>query len=195
MVDATRPADHWNDVEIRCEGRMILFFLNGLKVNEVQANRAIVCHPGFQVDGADIRIRDIRIQQHAQPKNAAQNVVLDALAPETVWTGKARLVFPSGARRVFPVTFTVLERVGDNVKARWEAPSQHDTWEIRASIKNGRIRWSTQDVTVIGRSRGEGHDAEGAIEDEQITLSYSGIAENKNEYSATITLDLKIDQQ
>jgi serine/threonine protein kinase len=59
--DGSRPAGQWNDVDIRCEGREIRFFLNGRQVNRLEANRNIVCHPGLNSVDADIRFRNIRI--------------------------------------------------------------------------------------------------------------------------------------
>ncbi len=60
-ADATRPANEWNEVEVRCEHRRIAFLLNGLLVNQVEGNRDITCHPGLNSWDADIRFRNIRI--------------------------------------------------------------------------------------------------------------------------------------
>jgi serine/threonine protein kinase len=66
--DAARPLGEWNDVEIRCEGRVIQFLLNGRQVNQVEANRAILLHPGFQSWETDIHIRNIRIATLAKAR-------------------------------------------------------------------------------------------------------------------------------
>ena len=67
-ADNARPPGEWNDVEIRCEGRVIQFWLNGRQVNQVEANRAILLHPGFQSLETDIRIRNIRIASVAKAR-------------------------------------------------------------------------------------------------------------------------------
>jgi hypothetical protein len=35
------------------------FLLNGREVNRVEADRTIVCHPGLQANGTDIRFRNV----------------------------------------------------------------------------------------------------------------------------------------
>jgi serine/threonine protein kinase/WD40 repeat protein len=66
-ADSSRPAGEWNEVEIRCQGRRISFFLNGQQVNSVEANRDLLCQVGFNSWDADIRFRKIRIVQANVP--------------------------------------------------------------------------------------------------------------------------------
>ena len=70
--DAARPAGEWNEVEIRCEGRSIRFFLNGREVNRVEGNRAITCNPGLHSWGTDIRYRNIRLARLTKNTKATE---------------------------------------------------------------------------------------------------------------------------
>jgi hypothetical protein len=54
-----RPGGEGNEAELRREGRVLRFLLNGREVNGVDADRAIVCHPGLQAHGTDIRYRNM----------------------------------------------------------------------------------------------------------------------------------------
>src|SRR5262249_6508048 len=71
IADAARPAGDWNDVEIRCEGRVIQLFLNGREVNRVKGDRVMACHTGFRCVGTDYRLRNIRILPLVSPTQKA----------------------------------------------------------------------------------------------------------------------------
>jgi serine/threonine protein kinase len=69
-ANAAPLANEWNRVEIRCEGRVLSFFLNGSLVNRIEANQVVVCHPGFNSWDADIRFRNVRIAPLAKADSA-----------------------------------------------------------------------------------------------------------------------------
>jgi hypothetical protein len=169
MVDAGRPAETWNEVEIRCAGRSITFLLNGQEVNRFAGSRTIVCHPGFSTWLTDVRIRNIRIIPLGN-KASAKDEVKDSLQPGTVWTGE-QLRIVEGNSQTFRVIFTVRERNGDRFKARLEVAT--NIREINGTISNGRISWLARDVKVVKGH--QGHDHTGTIQGEEISLVYSGI--------------------
>jgi serine/threonine protein kinase len=72
-MDTEVAAGNWNEAEVRCEDRSIIFFLNGSEVNRVQADKGVVCHPGLHSWSTDIRIRNIRILPLANANPAAKN--------------------------------------------------------------------------------------------------------------------------
>jgi Domain of Unknown Function (DUF1080) len=206
-ADSARPLGEWNDVEVRCEGRVLQFLLNGRQVNRVEANRAILCHPGFQSWDTDICIRNIRlvplvkpalsparenlgrtdVAEKTTPRKSANSKVADALQPGTVWTGE-HIRTQQDNREPFPVTFRLLERKGETFKARFEGPN--NIREVRGNIKDGRIGWLAKNVTVIKGDKG--FDSSGTIQGEEISLKYSGIAVTNGEpVSGTVTLRLE----
>jgi hypothetical protein len=58
---AVREVGEWNRVEIRNEGRLLRFILNGVEVNQAELNCTPSCNVGFGSFETEIRFRDIRI--------------------------------------------------------------------------------------------------------------------------------------
>jgi hypothetical protein len=71
---------------------------------------------------------------------------------------------------VFPVTFTMNERVGATFKARYTVAT--NIREIRGTIKEGRIYWHPRDVKAIEGDAG--YETAGMIEGGTISLTISG---------------------
>jgi hypothetical protein len=189
-ADAARGADVWNAVEVRCEDRVIQFFLNGQKVNQVLADKNPVCHAGFNSNGTDIRIRKIVIvlldDTNAVPKNAQ-----DCLLPGTVWTGQ-NIMNVGGGRRTSWVTMKVLERSDSTFKAEWVNTNlTYGSWKIQGKIQDGEISWLAKDVEHKRGNEKQGYDAIGTIQGEEISLRYNGTTpDTGNKYESTITLQL-----
>ena len=72
-ANAAPLVNEWNRVELRCEGRVLSFFLNGSLVNRIEANQVIVCHPGFNSWDADVRFRNVRIAPLAGTRKSSGN--------------------------------------------------------------------------------------------------------------------------
>jgi len=70
-ADAEQPAGGWNEAEIVCDGQVIRFFLNGREVNGLALDHYVICYPGFQSSGTDIRLRNVRLVQLDQSKSTA----------------------------------------------------------------------------------------------------------------------------
>jgi len=58
-----RPRGQWNDVEIRCGEKEIVFLLNGVPVNRLEASRRITSHVGFSFDGQEVHLANIRLAE------------------------------------------------------------------------------------------------------------------------------------
>ena len=82
----------------------------------------------------------------------------DSLQPGSVWVAE-----PGNW------TFTVLEREGERFKARFVVGKQ--IREVNGTIKEGRVRWLAGNVKVI--SGDPGHDNEGQINGNEISMTYS----------------------
>jgi len=189
-ADATRPANEWNEVEIRCEGRVIQFFLNGREVNRVEGNRAITCHPGFHCDATDIRIRNIRIIPLASagvapaPKNsgrlkvqnkpasrkAAKKIVVDALQPGTAWEGTWTYEDPEYSGQRASYRLTISERSGDHFKA--VSDYQYGTFSVRSNVE-GTIQGDHIDYKEVGREKWR-YSSLGTIVGNEINSRFQG---------------------
>ena len=186
--DTARPANEWNDVEIRCEGREISFFLNGHLVNRVEGNREIICHPGLQSWDTDIHFRNIRIVPLAKSNTIAKKDIKDVFQPGSIWKGE-QIRTVEGNSRSFPISFVVREREGDKFKARLEVGP--NVREVNGSIRDGRISWLAKDVRLIEGGH-QGHDHTGTIRGEEILLEYAGIGVPEGKpVSGTVKLQIE----
>jgi serine/threonine protein kinase len=162
-ADATRPANEWNEVEVRCEGRQISFFLNGRQVNRVVGNRDITCHPGFNSWDADIRFRNVRIiplvtaglgpapknpkrlkaREKSASRKSANSKFADALQPGSVWEGTWTFEDPRYPGQRASYKFVITDRSGNRFKA--ESVFQMDTFSVRSNfegtIQSDRIEY------------------------------------------------------
>jgi serine/threonine protein kinase len=191
-ADAARPANEWNEVEIRCTGREISFILNGCQVNRVVGNRAVSCHPGFNSWDTDIRFRKISKKSLVDTRAASPDKPSDRLQRGTEWIGQNIMTSAHSSTRTPPLTFRVLERKGEKFTAEWRTTPVYGNWMVNGTIQDGQISWLAKDVTFIKGNESEGYDTVGTIQGDEIRLKYSGIGhDHKHEYKGAVKLYLK----
>jgi formylglycine-generating enzyme required for sulfatase activity len=147
--------------------------------------------PNFQKDpGVHLPQQGFRVARGADEtiaKRGDVSLLSDTLKVGSVWIGDHERI-QGDVRETFPMTLTVLKREGEEFQARYEA--KYRTFEIRGTIKNGKISWLAKDVKAI---KGKpGHDTIGTIHRNEMSLRYSGLAytDGKAE-SGTYTLRLE----
>ena len=60
-ADNERPKGQWNEAEIRFEGAILVFSVNGKPANQAIVQDARPCHIDLFAQGTDARYRNIRI--------------------------------------------------------------------------------------------------------------------------------------
>jgi serine/threonine protein kinase len=163
VIRGFRPGTEFNTLVLRVKKRQVQILCNGIEVcPPVSYDWDLTSSSiDFGVDGYKGSYRaefdQIEIKKLAR-ETTGQIARADSLQPGSIW-----LADPGN------FTFTILEREGERIKARFLVGGQ--VREIHGTIKEGRLHWLARDVKVISGKPGGDH--EGEIKGDEVLMSGS----------------------